>query len=201
VNGQAIRKVSRAAALAGLALFLASGTAVASLVLVLDRDSGPPGTRVTGRTGGNGAFATTVDPVATYLVERPAADHVTSPNDTHLIRIGRLIVDAARNGRITFIVPRVDPGSYVVMVRCRSCAQFSAGRTMIPVASFRVTSPLPATDVEPAHPVRGDTSMAAIGSGVVGTAMVVVSLRRRTRSVGTDRRAVGGPTQLPRIER
>jgi hypothetical protein len=54
---------------AGLAMLLASGTAIAALRLVLDRDSGPPGTRVTGQTGGNGAFPTQVDPLSTYQPE------------------------------------------------------------------------------------------------------------------------------------
>jgi hypothetical protein len=56
-------------ALAGLALLLASGTAIAAAWLVLDRDSGPPGTRVTGQTGGNGASPTQVDPLSIYQPE------------------------------------------------------------------------------------------------------------------------------------
>jgi len=44
VNHLPIRSVIGATVLAGLALLLASGTAVAALWLVLDRDNGPPGT-------------------------------------------------------------------------------------------------------------------------------------------------------------
>jgi hypothetical protein len=178
VNHLPIRRVFGTTILAGLGLFLAAGTAIAALVLVLDRDSGPPGTRVTGQTAYNGAFATHVDPLSTYLVSQAAADGVTSPNDPHLIKIGRLVIDAARNGRITFDVPPVDPGSYVVMVQCPSCAQFNAGRTMLPVADFRVTASPPATDTEP-RPVPGNTGWEVIGAGVLGAAVVLVILRRR----------------------
>ncbi len=182
MNHLPIRKVFGAPTLAGLALFLAAGTAIAAVFLVLDRDSGPPGTRVTGQTGGNGAFATQVDPLFTYLVSQDAADQVTGPNDPHLIKIGRLVIDDARNGRITFVVPQVDPGSYVVMVQCPSCAQFSAGRTMLPVADFRVTASPPATDTEPSRPASGNTTLVAIGAAVLGAAVVLVTLRRRTRT-------------------
>jgi hypothetical protein len=173
-----IKSVFGATALAGLALLLASGAAIAAAWLVLDRDSGPPGTRVTGQTGGNGAFPTQVDPLSTYLVSAAAADDVTSPNDPHLIRIGRLVIDAAGNGRVTFIVPPVDPGRYVVMVHCPSCAEFSFGRTMLSVGGFRVTTPPPATDTEPSRPVPGNTTLVAIGAGVLGAAVVLMTLRR-----------------------
>lgn len=175
-------RVLGASSLAGLALLSAAGIAIAALFLVLDRDSGPPGTRVAGRTGGNGAFATQVDPLSTYLVSQAAANQVTSPNDPRLIKIGRLVVDAARNGRITFVVPQIDPGRYVVMVECPSCAQFSAGRTMLSVADFRVTASPPATDTEPYRPVQGDGPWAVIGAGVLGVAAVLVALRRRART-------------------
>src|SRR5947207_1390525 len=171
-----------ALSLAGLALLLSAGAAIAALFLVLDHDSGPPGTRVAGQTGGAGAFDTQVDPLPTYLVSNDAANEVTSSNDSHLIKIGRLVVDSARNGRITFIVPEVDPGSYVVMVECPSCAQFSAGRTMLPVADFRVTASPPATSTEPNRPVQGNTPWPMIGAGILGGAAFLGNSRRRART-------------------
>jgi hypothetical protein len=182
VNHLPIRRVFATTTLAGLGLCLAASTAIAALVLVLDRDSGAPGIRVTGQTGGNGVFATQVDPLSTYLVSQTAADQVTSPNDPHLIKIGRLVIDAAGNGRITFVVPQVDPGSYVVMVQCPSCAQFSAIRTMLPVADFRVTASPPATDTEPSRPAPGNLRWAVIGAGVLWAAVVLMTLRRRLRT-------------------
>ena len=107
---------------------------------------------------------------------------MTGPNDPHLIRIGRLVIDAAGNGRVTFIVPPVDPGRYVVMVHCPSCAEFSFGRTLASVAGFRVTTPPPPTATEPSRPMLGNTSLVAIGAGVLGAAVILVTLRRRART-------------------
>lgn len=182
MNHLPIRRVFGATALAGLGLCLAAGASVAALVLLLDRDSGPPGTRVTGQTGGGGALATHVDPLSTYLVSQAVADQVMSPNDPHLIKIGRLVIDAAGNGRIAFVVPQVDPGSYVVMIHCPSCALTSAGRTMLPVADFKVTASPPATDTEPSRPTPANTPWGVTGAGVVGVAAVLVTLSRRLRT-------------------
>ena len=111
----------------------------AALFLILEPASGPPGTEVTGRTGGRGAFLRRVDPLPTFLVARSAARSVASPDDRTLVEIGMLVVDEAGNGEIRFEVPEVAPGDYVVMVFCRSCAEFSGGDVMAPVADLRVT--------------------------------------------------------------
>jgi hypothetical protein len=138
--------------LAALLALLSAGPTAAALFLLLDPDSGPPGTEVTGQTGGEGAFATLVDPLPAYLVAAAAADSVTNPDDPNLVEIGELVVDASGNGEILFRVPQIEPGDYVVMVFCPSCAPFSAGRAMAPVADFRVTPSTPATDTAPAAP-------------------------------------------------
>jgi hypothetical protein len=131
---------------AALVSLLGTSTAAAALFLVLEPSSGRPGTEVTGQTGGNGAFVESVEPLPTYLVARSTAGAVTEPDDSRLVEIGKLIVDAAGDGRITFDVPEVDPGKYSVMVFCPSCAPYSAGRTMLWVADFEVTSASPSTD-------------------------------------------------------
>jgi hypothetical protein len=83
----------------------------------------------------------------TYLIDRRSADTVTSPDDPDLVRIGELVVDADGNGRLSFIVPEVDAGDYVVMAFCPACAPTSAGRSMLPIADFRVTLSAPTTDI------------------------------------------------------
>lgn len=157
---------------------LAVGPASAALFVVLEPTSGPPGTQVTGRTGGEGAFSTQVDPLPTYLVAKGAADSATSPDDPGLIAIGELVVDAAGNGRISFSVPQVEPGDYVVIVFCPSCAPFSAGRTMAPVADFRVTSSLPATDTVPVDSV-GWSGLSAVFAALLLLAVVLLAVLRR----------------------
>jgi hypothetical protein len=150
---------------AALLALAAAVPAVAALFVNLDPTSGPPGTEVTGRTGGEGAIAAQVDPLPAFLVVAATADSVTSPDDPNLIEIGELVVDAAGNGRISFRVPQIEPGDYVVMVFCPDCAPFSAGRTMAPVADFRVTPLPPATDTEPVAP--DGVSVLLIVAGVV----------------------------------
>ena len=167
-----------AVAAASLAWLFTAASVMAALFVVLDRTSAPAGARVTGTTAGHGAFARQVDPLATYLVASAAADHVTSPDDARLVDIGRLAVDADGNGRIAFVVPRLDPGPYVIMVHCPSCAAFSFGRTMLPVADFRVTPSAPYTDTGPSDlprlPVPG-----ALGMVLIAAVIGVIALNRR----------------------
>ena len=167
-----------AVAAASLAWLFTAASVMAALFVVLDRTSAPAGARVTGTTAGHGAFARQVDPLATYLVASAAADQVTSADDARLVDIGRLAVDADGNGRIAFVVPRLDPGPYVIMVHCPSCAAFSFGRTMLPVADFRVTPSAPYTDTGPSDlprlPVPG-----ALGMVLIAAVIGVIALHRR----------------------
>jgi len=174
------RNLSLAGALAAAVLLslLAVGSASAALFIVLEPTSGPPGTEVAGRTGGEGAFSTQVDPLPTYLVAKAAADSVSSPDDPGLIAVGELIVDAAGNGRISFRVPQVEPGDYVVIVFCPSCAPFSAGRTMAPVADFQVTSSPPATDTVPVDPARWSGPIAVLAALLLAV-VLLAALRQR----------------------
>lgn len=123
---------------ATLLSLLAAATVSAALFLILAPESGPPGTEVTGRTGGEGALPSAVGPLPTYLVGEADLDGITSPGDPALVDIGQLLVDAEGNGSIRFVVPELDPGSYVVVVYCPACAAFSGGSVMAPVATFEV---------------------------------------------------------------
>ncbi len=124
--------------------------ASAALFLTLSKTSGPPGTSVKGHTGGTGAFPGPMAPLPTYFVSQAIADSVTSPNDPRLVLVGQLQVDAHGDGIITFVVPSVPPGPFALMVSCPSCGPVSAGRVMLPVGEFQITSE-PA-DTAVAHP-------------------------------------------------
>lgn len=92
------------------------------------------------------------------------------------VEVGRLVVDAAGDGRITFVVPDVEPGDYSVMVFCLSCAAFSAGRTMLSMADFEVTAASPSTDtVPPAASLR----LVPVGVLLVALAAALAVLFRR----------------------
>ena len=157
---------------------LAAGSVSASLFVILEPAAGPPGTDVSGQTGGERAFTSQLDPLPAYLVAAGAADAVATPDDPHLVQIGELVVDASGNGRISFHVPVVEPGNYVLMVFCPSCAATSAGRSMLGVAEFRVTTAPPHTDTlrsaELARPVLVDW-----GAIVLSAAITLALLRRR----------------------
>jgi hypothetical protein len=134
-----------AAIIAGVSLLLLIVPVVsASLFLVLTESSGPAGNVVQGRTAGNGAFTGQVAPLDTYFVKQAVADNVASANDSRLVTVGQLVVDAQGNGTITFVVPNLFPGAYSLMVNCPSCAQFSIppGQVMAWVADFTITPAL-----------------------------------------------------------
>ncbi len=120
-------------------ILLVAAAASASLDLILSVGSGSPGELVLARTGGRGAFATTNTSYPTYLV--PTEEHVDDPRDPSALALGAMVVDGSGNGWLAFEVPRVSPGDYVVMVHCPPCAPTSAGRSMLVVAEFRVTTP------------------------------------------------------------
>jgi len=163
---------------AGLASLFVPETATAALVVTLEPASGPPGIEVRGRTVGQAAFSAQVDPLPTSLVERTSAGAVKTPADPRLVEIGVLVVDPDGNGRITFRVPTLDPGDYAVMVFCEPCAPTSAGRTMLPVAGFRVTSQSPSTDTTEASSA-GLQDLLRVGAIAALTALTLVMLRRR----------------------
>jgi hypothetical protein len=157
-----------------------SRVASAALVLILAPASGPPGTVVLGHTAGQGAFPTAVDPLLTYLVRAAAADGIVDARDPRLIEVGKLVVDRAGNGHIRFVVPAVDAGPYVVMVHCPSCALYSRGRTILPVADFEVIQALPRTDV----PSQSSPGPPGTFADVVRRSRLIVLVAIRQRADG-----------------
>jgi len=189
-----------AATIVAVLLWLgAAGPAAAALWVELDPTSGPAGTEVTGRTGGHGAFRTEIDPLRAFMVASAAADAVTTPDDTMLVEIGRLDIDHAGNGRISFSVPDVPPGRYVVMVFCPTCTPTSGGRSMLGVAEFEVTALLPSTDTV-AVTASSRLDVVLLGAALLAAAMLATSQperfgrrieRRTTRIRRQERRRSG----------
>lgn len=173
------RSLVAAGVAASLVWLVTVGSVQAALFLILDPVSGPPGSRVSGQTGGEGASSSQVDPLTSYLVASASAGLVTSPDDARLIEIGQLVFDPAGNGRITFVVPRIDPGSYVVIVHCPPCAPFSSGSVMAVVADFQVTPSPPNTDTAPEAPALRGPDPAVLGTLLIATALAVLALYRR----------------------
>jgi hypothetical protein len=167
--------VSALAAL--IAIAVAAGPAAASLWVVLDPAAAPAGARISGRTGGEAAFSTQLEPLPAYLVARSAADFVTARDDARLVSIGELVVDAARNGTIEFTVPAIAPGGYALVLWCPSCAPTSGGRSMVWVADFTVTA-TPATDTVSMlpRPTRADP-LRVLAAALVLTALLIAVRR------------------------
>lgn len=170
---------ARSITLAVVATLLMAGSASASLFLIFAPEGGPPGIEVTGRTGGEGAFASAVvGPFQTYLVDQAEADGVTSPNDPALFDIGQLVVDAGGNGSIRFVVPDVAPATYAVMIHCPPCAEFSGGRVMLEVASFEVTPKAPDSAILDRFPLPA--ALTAFGGLLLVIAILIATNRQRT---------------------
>lgn len=153
-------------------LGLLASVANAALFLVLTETTGPAGTVVRGDTAGNHAFAQQVSPLPTYFVDQTAADSVIGTDDTRLVMVGQLVVDALGNGTITFVVPSLPPGPYSLMVYCPSCAQYSVppGRVMAAVADFTIIPGSPNTATRPP-----ESPLSPILRVVLGVAILIGS--------------------------
>lgn len=141
-------------------------------VLGPHRNNRPAGTVVRGDTAGNHAFAQQVSPLPTYFVDQTAADSVIGTDDTRLVVVGQLVVDALGNGTITFVVPSLPPGPYSLMVYCPSCAQYSVppGRVMAAVADFTIIPGSPNTATRPP-----ESPLSPILRVVLGVAILIGS--------------------------
>lgn len=143
-------RVALVAISAMVAVALAGGPAGASLFVVLEPASGPPGTEVTGRTGGEGALAGTSDvSLPVFLVAQGVASDIPGrfdgtdalAADGRLLPIGDLVGDPEGNGLLEFAVPELPPGRYELFAYCPSCERYSRGRNLSPVGEFQVTDP------------------------------------------------------------
>lgn len=78
-------------------------------------------------------------PIRLYLVPNPSAGEISTRFDPRLHFIGRLISDRNSRGILTFTVPPLDTGTYVVAGWCPGCAEFSLGRTFFVLPMPRVS--------------------------------------------------------------
>jgi hypothetical protein len=98
------------------------------------------GITVYAKTGGAHAFTTghAGSSFPVYLARTSDLDQISAPDDSRLTRIGDLLVDSQGLGRLTFRVPPLPPDEYSAVILCRPCAEFSAGRSLLPAGPFRV---------------------------------------------------------------
>jgi hypothetical protein len=122
--------------LAAALLIATADVASASLFLIFDRTSGPPGTVVHVHTGGNGACGVCPRRMPLYFAEAAISDVIRAPDDPRLVQVGLLIVDDRGDGSGLLTVPEVPNGHYVVMTYCKPCAPNSAGRVILPLGPF-----------------------------------------------------------------
>lgn len=153
----------------------------ASLWLSLDSKQGKPGLVVKGKTQGRGSVSAVESGahLPTFFVRQNADPPVDNIDDPRLVRIGALVIDRGGNGTIRFVVPQVPSGEYEVVVFCADCAAYSAGRTLLPVGTFKVIgAPGPSGPVENSSSTWVPIAGVLISVGAAGTFFL---LRRRAR--------------------
>ena len=186
-KGRHADRLSAAGVLALCASVLIVHSASAALWLVLEPARAAPGTVVAGRTPGTGALRNARErSLPAFLVPASLVSVVSDGGPDHpaLVPIGLLRVDDDGDGTLRFRVPDAPPGPYAIVVRCPACALYSAGRVIVPVATFAVTRPLPATSTLRRVPREGSGRSAVL---VLVVALIAVVLRGSpSLSVGAD---------------
>ncbi len=168
--------VALISAAVALVLTFAPATVRAALWLTFDPPSAPPGSTIAVRTGGTGALGlmNVGDALPLYLVLEDSAGG--------LLQLGTLTVDAGHDGTGTFIVPDVAPGKHGVMVRCEPCAEFSNGRSLLPMGVFTVLSGVPSTSTgDVAPPQAPPLSALDLAAGMVAIAVLLLFWPRLDR--------------------
>ena len=143
--------------------------ALAALSVTFDPPAASPGTEVTVTTIGDGAaVGAKGSQLRLYIAPSTGADD-TPIDVASLIPVGILTVDEAGNGRGELRVPQTAPGVHDVYLQCEPCAQFSAGRTLLPVGVLEV---LPDSDAKvPIASIGGVLAVAVLlGIGLIAVA-------------------------------
>lgn len=148
-----------AVALLTTGLLMLAEPAQAALWLDISPSSAVPGTSVSGRTIGNGSLQLVgATALPAWLVNAELwKRHESIAGSTS---IGELTPDRKSNGRVSFVVPEVRPGNYLVVVQCDACASHSGWRTTFPVGEFVVR--------DPNRPLAGAVAAASDGPMTVG---------------------------------
>lgn len=158
-----------------LLVVLAAQPAHAALWMEFEPSKGYPGTRVEGRTMGEGAL--TNGPGRAFPAWLDPFDR------KERIPIGHVVVDADGNGTLKFEVPDVPGGKYTVIMSCKPCAPYSAGATEAHLGEFRVLGP-PAPP--PPESSQRDGSFPGIAALTVVCLLLGAFVLRRLRLKGTN---------------
>jgi hypothetical protein len=188
-----LRRVLTTAIAASITLLLLSSTAHAALFLVFETEGyqpdgyvvaqtggiGSPGEAVRARTGGRGAL----DPdevMPAFLASGAYPSTIKSAEDLEgvegLTPIGELRAGANGNGHLSFETPELASSDYDIVVFCRTCAAFSSGRNVVPVAPFRVIGTGASTRAATA------SWIAVLLALVAATAVSYIVIRRKRAS-------------------
>ena len=167
---------------ASLVALAAPGSAHGAPAFAFDRASAQPNERAAVR-------ATAAAPgrsLRLYLVRTEAAAGVRDRRDRLLTLVGSLVPSRAGRGTLTFSVPPLEPGTYVLAVWCRRCGTFAVLRsTRLEIA----TAPsCPVTLPNGNRPPGQPRSVAWYGNGLLWAGLE----RDGTYAVPPDRVAADG---------
>ncbi len=161
-----------------------STNAWSALFLTFSGTQAAPGTAVIVQTGGRNALSNVPasETLRLFLAPKGVAATIMSANDSRLILVGRLHIDAQGNGFLRFIVPEIPVGDYTTFVHCPACATSSAS------AELLATGPFPGSFV-----VLGKEDGSSLAPFLVAAAVALGiaigwTLRRRTRTSRWPRR-------------
>lgn len=160
--------------LAALAALTLVPSASAAIWLELDPGRGVPGSIVRGHTVGPAMSLIPSRSLSLFWADETAAQ-ATQPNSSQLLFIGDLVGDEANVGRITFPVPDVPPGRYVLIAHCRECA---ANGTSFHVGQF-VVLPTQVSDAAMLSLTSSPSALMWVPIGVVIVALRARLVRRR----------------------
>jgi hypothetical protein len=170
----------------GLVL-LPQDPAAAAVVIEVDPPAAPPGATVIARAVERSLVLIPSGRLEIFLApSQRAADTARGPEDARLIRVGELVANGQCGGRLSFTVPHVAAGEYVLAAHCAECTrgmifpstctpdpelaeQASGPGTMITVGRFTVTggSALPRTGDSPLPGIAFAIVLASIGIGIL----------------------------------
>lgn len=178
MNHEALR-AARVTVAASCLLVAYSESASAAVWLIVEPEIGAPGETVQVRTMGDGAMVASApgESLPLYVSGAPSQQGSAAID---LTLVGGLTVDSSHNARGSFVVPSVRSGRYQLVLRCDACGPTSAGRTLLPVGEFTITTSVPSTDTEEPDGVRL-IRLVLVSMGLGLTIVLLQMIARRSR--------------------
>lgn len=169
------------------AILLSSDHAAAAIAVEVDPSEAPTGATVVATTVDESLAMIPSGRLALFLAPtQRAADTARGTNDPRLVSIGELMANERCIGRLSFTVPDVAAGKYVLLAHCAECTtgmvfddscspdpelaeQASGPGTFITVGEFTVTagSRLARTGTSISHLIGGAILLAALGMALL----------------------------------